>query len=390
MRFGTLCVIVLLACAFSGCVNLPNPELEAAVAKDRADLSDLSAALNDSRSGWDAANASVLAQREATSQLAKELVATRALEASLNEAVDGMQARLDQANADSRALQTQLSESQQERADLRAESKALRDALAQANRTIQAWEQGKGADERAKTLQSQLDLERARADGLQSKYDDLIASHFNTVTTVNAGNVTWHFVDLRGSSHSWTYSLDAYKQYVQLSHPYGVVRIQAGSTTVSVNDPRSYIVPSFFSKVISDLTSGRNDHQFVREAFNVKKQMVIYNNSLADENGLYKFPSETLTEGTGICGDTTILLASLLLAGNATAKYGYNVSVWLGDLDTSTGTLVEDAPEVNHAFVEVSYADGSSEYIETTATSWMTYSSVWGWELGLSPKVVAA
>jgi hypothetical protein len=119
--------------------------------------------------------------------------------------------------------------------------------------------------------------------------------------------------------------------------------------------------------------------------------MVVFNNSLVDKDGLYKYPGETLTEGTGICGDTSILLASMLLAGNSTAHYGFDVLIWLGDLDTNTGQIVTNAQEVNHAFIEVKFSDGNDWFVETTSPSFYKYENgVYGWSFGFTNDQLSA
>lgn len=204
-------------------------------------------------------------------------------------------------------------------------------------------------------------------------------------TTIESGYVLWAFEDLRGNLQVWNYSIDSYRAYVDSPHPSQALWLNTGTSTVLVNDPRPYVQPALFASVISDLTRGRSAHEFVREAFNVKTSFIRYAKGLGDENGSYKFPSETLTEGTGICGDTSILLSSLIIAGSDQAGYGLSVKLWIAELADSGETLVPTPKSPNHAFIEVSYADGSVEYVETTA-SWFLWNgdAAHGWPLEIS------
>jgi hypothetical protein len=146
-----------------------------------------------------------------------------------------------------------------------------------------------------------------------------------------------------------------------------------------------FVAPSDFSGVVSDLTAGHTAQQFVREAFNVKAQFVVYAKTLVDNDGSYKFPTETMTEGTGVCGDTTILLASLIQAGNVQSNYGITVKVWIAYMDPNTGVLANHPTTINHALLEVDYKDGTHEVIETTTPSFSTHTEGFeGWSYNVA------
>lgn len=238
--------------------------------------------------------------------------------------------------------------------------------------------------EQVRTLRGQLWTASENYKEIQSKYNAALADEFTTITTIEAGNVSWHFTDLRAETQSWTYSIDSYRQYVLVPRSTSTLRLQTNSgKTITVPDPRPYVTPSFFQNVISDLTDERSATSFVREVFNMKKQLVVYNFSLVDDKGYYEYPAETMTDGTGICGDTTILLASLLIAGNDKAHYGMKVSIWIVDLDSTTGTIRTNPESINHALIEVVYADGTKEWIETTSRNFYTYNEISGWRYEL-------
>lgn len=207
---------------------------------------------------------------------------------------------------------------------------------------------------------------------------------FEGLATVHAGNITWNFQSLDGAWQSWTWPLQFYEQYALMQHPSQLLRLSTASgAIVTIPDMRPYVMPSFFEKTIVPLTAGRTAQEFVRETFNAKSHLVVYATNLWHENNLYQYPAETLTQGTGVCGDTTILLASMLLAGNAKAAYGMSLKVWYGDM-TESGDIVPNAETVNHAFLEVDFQDGTQEFLETTASDFTTHIRVYGWSFAVA------
>jgi hypothetical protein len=199
-------------------------------------------------------------------------------------------------------------------------------------------------------------------------------------STISSGTIQWSFCDLSRDQITWTFPVETYQQWGKLDHPRDPVRLRTDSGTVlSVNDPRPYVTPSFFDGVISDLTSGRTDKQFVLEAFNVKQSFVTYASSYIDDQKAYQFPAETMTQGTGICGDTTILLASLINSGNAVAHYGMSLSMIMVQMNGAGDALVMPPNSVNHVFLAVTFADGTKWFIESTAKTFTTWSSEQGW-----------
>ena len=136
--------------------------------------------------------------------------------------------------------------------------------------------------------------------------------------------------------------------------------------------PIRYVEPDFFSGVISGLTDGNSAREFVDEVVNLKNQLISYGSGLGDT---YQWSAETLTEGRGKCGDTSILIASLLKAGENEANYGLDVYIWYCDADN-----IANPQEVNHAIVGVEYSDGSSELIETTTDDYYHIGEIVGWK----------
>lgn len=173
--------------------------------------------------------------------------------------------------------------------------------------------------------------------------------------------------------------IESYKGYAE--RPKSTASVNLYSDALDRNfqmaDMRPYIIPSFFSKVIGDLTTGRSPEDFVREVDNIKNQIVVYGSGLSEG---YQWPAETLTEGRGRCGDTTILMASMLVAGNNYSNYGMKIEVWYVD---SNRIDREDA-NPNHALVGVLFADGGSWIIETTTNELKTYPYVWGWHFDVT------
>lgn len=135
--------------------------------------------------------------------------------------------------------------------------------------------------------------------------------------------------------------MDTYRSYVNQPKTEDYVRVNPNGATIKVLDLRNYIQPNFFSRVICVLTEGRSDKDFVREIDDVKNQIVVYGSGLGD---FYRWPAETLTEGRGMRGDTTILMASMIIKGNEQENYGMKIYIWYVDVDN-----IEDPQMVNHA-----------------------------------------
>jgi hypothetical protein len=179
--------------------------------------------------------------------------------------------------------------------------------------------------------------------------------------------------------------MDTYRSYVSMNKPLQILSLETSTGTVRTYDVRPYIQPSFFANIISNLIEGRSDKEFVKEVDNIKDELIIYGISLGEAP--YQFPAETLTEGTGRCADTTILMASMLIAGNREANYDFNVYVEYVQLN-SNGTLVSDSNaivEPNHAIIKVVFADGTVWSIETTTNYFYTYTQPYtGWQYNVT------
>jgi hypothetical protein len=93
------------------------------------------------------------------------------------------------------------------------------------------------------------------------------------------------------------------------------------------------------------------------------------------ESGEYRWAMETLTEGQGNCGDTTILVTSLLKSGDERMNYGLDVSIWYCDAYNMSNPQV-----INHVIVGVEYPDGDYELIETTSDYYYSYDEIIGWK----------
>ena len=224
-----------------------------------------------------------------------------------------------------------------------------------------------------------LQQTRDEVERLRRLQDEAQERQWRALTSVSGGNVTWQFTDLRGDTHQWRYPIDEYRADVKRSRPMDSLYIATAQGSLRVADPRPYVDAEPFADVVADLTNGRSEQDFVREVFHLKRQLVSYQFQLIDEKGYYKYPGETLVEGTGVCGDTTILLQSLLAAGKVQANYTFETALWIVDYDVALGRLVEEPDSVNHAFIEVTFADGATWYVETTSFEFVTHPAAYGW-----------
>ncbi len=200
--------------------------------------------------------------------------------------------------------------------------------------------------------------------------------------SISNDTINWVFYDLNKNVITWQMPMETYRQYVSMNKPIETLHFSAASgRTITTYDMRPYIQPSFFTNFISSLTQGRNAEEFVKEVDNIKNQIVTW--GMKPGVTSYQYSAETLTEGQGTCADTTILMASMLIAGSRQAHYNLNVYVWYVQRNAN-GTLVTDGNSItqpNHAIVEVKFPDGTAWSIETTRSFFYTYSQgYYGWQ----------
>jgi hypothetical protein len=202
---------------------------------------------------------------------------------------------------------------------------------------------------------------------LSSEYDRLKQTTLvPPYASISNGTIHWVFYDLSRRPVLWEMPLETYKYYVSMEKPVEMVNLKAGKGSVLAFDVRPYIQPSFFRNIIGTLSQGRSDKDFVKEVDNIKDQIVIYGREISVAP--YQFPCETLTEGRGVCSDTTILMASMLAEASHLKRYDFKVYVCYVQM-TANGSLVSDdklITEVNHALVEVKFSDGTFWGMETT------------------------
>ncbi len=208
-----------------------------------------------------------------------------------------------------------------------------------------------------------------RYNTLNEKYNELNVP----IASIKNRTIYWRFFLLDKSQIQWSLDMSTYLSYVSMSDPTTMVSLLNSDTgeTYYVTDLREYVTPNVFNDVISDLTDGNSASDFVQEVVNIKNQMISYSTGL---DGQYRWAVETLTEGTGNCADMSILMASLLKAGENKAHYGLTVNFWYCDSDHMTSPL-----KVNHVIIEVEYSDGTSQLIESTANIFYTYDQIQGW-----------
>ena len=209
-----------------------------------------------------------------------------------------------------------------------------------------------------------------RYDSLNEKYNELN----EPIASIKNRSIYWRFFLLDNSRLEWSLDMGTYLSYVSMSDPTATVLLSNSDTgeTYTVRDLTQYVTPNVFSNVISDLTNGRNAYNFVQEVVNIKNQLISYSTGLDNQ---YRWAVETLTEGTGNCGDMSILMASLLKAGENKAHYGLKVYFWYCDSDNMI-----NPEKVDHVIVECKYSDGTNQLIESTSNTFYTYDQIEGWK----------
>ena len=212
---------------------------------------------------------------------------------------------------------------------------------------------------------------------LSDNYDDLNQRYNELnepIASIKNRTIYWRFFLINNAQLEWSLDMGTYLSYVQMSDPTTTVSLSNSDIgeTYSVTDLTKYVTPNVFNDVTSQLTNGRSDYNFVQEIVNIKNQLISYSSGLENQ---YRWAVETLTEGTGNCGDMSILMASLLKAGENKEDYGLKVYFWYCDSDSMT-----DPQKVNHVIVEVEYSDGTNQLIESTSNTFYTYDQINGWK----------
>ena len=191
-------------------------------------------------------------------------------------------------------------------------------------------------------------------------------------TLIKNGTIYWNFNKVDNSLSTWNVPVETYRYYINRNKPNDKIKLNNDGETITTWDLREYIQPEFFLNVTDSLTEGKTDKQFVNEVINLKNQLITYGSFLEGE---YKWSMETLTEGQGNCGDTCILVGSLLMAGEEKMDYGLKISLWYCDANNMTN------PEtVNHVIIGVEYDNGEVNLIETTSDYLYLYGEIKGWE----------
>lgn len=377
-------LLVLAALLLPGCLETAVPGYEEARREAdslRAESAALDARLAESRE--------TLARSQALlEETAGELRAASDARAALENRTAALEASRDALDGALREREERLANASARLADAEGALATARADLADVAARLAEAEKVTADDRTLQQLAGDLAAAQAHLAELERRYDAAVGGSARAFTEVRAGNLTWHFTDLRGDARAWRYPMEEYRDFVKRSRPMDHVHLTTKQGhVIRVADPRPYVTPSVFADTARELTEGRSDRDFVREAFHFKRQLVVYQFSPLDLRGFYKYPAETLAEGTGVCGDTTVLLASLLLAGDAHARYGLTLGLWIVQWDAAAGRLVQDPEQVNHAFLEVRFADGETWYVETTTLEPYLHERAHGWRYDVAPDV---
>lgn len=180
-------------------------------------------------------------------------------------------------------------------------------------------------------------------------------------TVINEGMIRWQYPDNLGETVVWNMPVDTYRTLVSAPRPVYYRAISCPGCpeeNLTVPDYRTFVRPEAFTDVIGDLTDGRTARQFIDEVYNLKNRLMIYQVT----NETAQWPLETLTEGRGSCRDSAVLMAALIMAGDGQAKYGMRLQFAYVDSDSLSAPRT-----INHVLLHVTFSDGASRFIETTA-----------------------
>lgn len=172
------------------------------------------------------------------------------------------------------------------------------------------------------------------------------------------GNFTFLFYLLNGSVAGWYFPVTSYNYYVSTPRVDPIIRLNDSGKTVYTYDYRGLVTPSFFVNVTPKLTNGKTAQQFIQEVKSVKNQLTGYSTVFLNSS---VYAPEVLGAGEGDCKDLGVLMASILEAGNKEAGYGMNISFEYVDAYNLT-----DPHTSNHLILFITFANGTSEYLDTT------------------------
>lgn len=210
----------------------------------------------------------------------------------------------------------------------------------------------------------------------QQQYESLLELMKRPRTTIEEGNITWRFTTLDGTMEEWHMPIDAYVYYVNKPKPKGYHVLTIDGQLFQVRNMELFVEPEFFFKVVSSLTGGNSARDFVQEVFNLRVQLTVYSEEIAETP---QWSGETMTLGTGDCEDFAILMGSLLMAGNEHAHYSMTVQMVYMDTNNPTNPQT-----INHVLLYVTYEDESTEFVDSTSIDVLSpWSEIIGWYFDL-------
>jgi uncharacterized protein YoxC len=230
------------------------------------------------------------------------------------------------------------------------------------------------------TLQTDYGNLKTKYETLSGDYDELVTMYTslygwyewlqnNAVQppyiAIHNRQVTLGFYRPDGSVETWTKDVSELEYAILV----GAWRRDNATTiyrdfhgqTVEMYDYGSFVDPRSFTDDIEQMYYQRtSDEQFIRQLWGIVNQLTDYSDEILDTP---RHPLETLLLGGGDCEDTSILLASMLLA----APVNWDIDLVLMDAYNATA-----ADELNHMIV---YVDtGWQQYwIETTSSTDMLW-----------------
>jgi len=225
-------------------------------------------------------------------------------------------------------------------------------------------------------LQQEYDDLQEKYNTLETNYTSLTTEYQGALkvpyTTIQEGDIVWAFRTIDGTIEEWSLPIETYTYYVDKTKPLEYHHLTTDGNLSTVRKMELFVNPEFFSNVIHDLTAGNTARDFVREVFNLRVQLTVYSEDIADTP---QWSAETMTEGTGDCEDFAILMGSLLVAGNEQAHYGMTVQMVYMDSNNPTNPQT-----VNHVLLYIIYEDETEEFVDSTSTDVLSpWSRVVGW-----------
>ena len=193
---------------------------------------------------------------------------------------------------------------------------------------------------------------------------------------VEGDHVVMTWLDTQGSVQTWRVAMDTVNMLKQRPRPARHVLLRGESKRYRAIDFRPFVDPQPFAQLARDMRArAGSDDAYMEDVLAMVSQLTSY---LQDVEEGARWPLETLVEAGGDCEDTSILIATLLVASGRP----YHVDFVYFDVKNP-----DAAGRVNHVALHVTLPGGTRRLVESTAKigdrNYIRMPLVAGWYVGM-------